>query len=307
MVVAHQIAVQFGLRHRLYREMEPSARDRPGLSRANTAIVILVLLSFLLFALETEPSIQGDARVWLSLLNLVVLGAFAIEYILRVWIAGENAQHKGTAGRLRYMLSPYALADLAAFLPELLWLMLPHSGDDSMLMFLRVLRLVRLLKIARFIPAFEILGAALKRAGSQLLTALAVALALVFVAAVLLYFIEGVGQGRAEFASIPRAIWWAIATLTTVGYGDVFPVTVGGKIAASVIAFAGIGVVALPTGIFASAFSDELRERERLQRDKKQTAPAPKPGKDAAAGETIIAERLPRHSSEAGEEPASRP
>ena len=263
MVVAHSVAVQFGLRYRLYREMEPSARGQPGLSRVNTAIVGLVLLSFLLFALETEPSIQGDARVWLSLLNFAVLGTFAIEYLLRVWVAGESLNHKGLAGRLRYMLSPYALADLAAFLPELVWLMLPHGGDDSMLMFLRVLRLVRLLKIARFIPAFEILGAALKRAGSQLLTALAVALALVFVAAVLLYFIEGVGQGREQFASIPRSIWWAIATLTTVGYGDVYPVTVGGKIAASIIAFAGIGVVALPTGIFASAFSDELREREK--------------------------------------------
>jgi voltage-gated potassium channel len=265
-MVAHQIAVQFGLRHRLYREMEPSARDKPGLSRANTAIVILVLLSFLLFALETEPSIEGVARVWLSLLNLAVLGVFAVEYLLRIWIAGEDVRHKGVVGRIRYMLSPWALADLAAFLPELLWLLLPHGGDDSMLMFLRVLRLVRLLKIARFVPAFEILGAAMRRAGSQLVTALAVALALVFVAAVLLYFVEGVGQNREQFASIPRAIWWAVATLTTVGYGDVYPVTVGGKIAASVIAFAGIGVVALPTGIFASAFSDELREREQARR-----------------------------------------
>lgn len=262
-MVAHQVAVHLGLRHRLYREMEPSARDRPGLSRANTAIVALVLVSFLLFALETEPSIQGPARLGLSLLNLAVLGAFAAEYLLRIWIAGENPAHKGLLGRVRYMLSPYALADLAAFLPELLWLLLPHSGDDSMLMFLRVLRLVRLLKIARFVPAFEILGAALQRAGSQLLTALAMALALVFVAAVLLYFIEGVGEGREQFASIPRAIWWSVATLTTVGYGDIYPETVGGKIAASIIAFAGIGVVALPTGIFASAFSDELRERDK--------------------------------------------
>lgn len=264
-MVAHQIAVHFGLRHKLYRELEPSARGQAGLSRANTAIAVLVLFSFLLFALETESSIQGAARDWLSVLNLVVLGVFGAEYVARVWIAGEDPRYAGATGRIRYMLSPYALADLAAFLPELLWLLLPHGGDDSMLMFLRVLRLVRLLKIARFVPAFEVLGAALQRAGTQLLTALAMALALVFVAAVLLYFIEGVGQGREDFASIPRAIWWAIATLTTVGYGDVYPVTVAGKVAASVIAFAGIGVVALPTGIFASAFSDELREREQAR------------------------------------------
>lgn len=262
-MVAHQVAAQFGMRHRLYREMEPSARDRPGLSRANSFIVVLVLLSFVLFAVETEPSITGVARQAISALNIVVLLIFAVEYAARIWIAGEDPRYRGVLGRVRYALGPYALADLAAFLPELLWLTLPHGGDDSMLMFLRVLRLVRLLKIARFIPAFEVLGAAMKRAGSQLLTALALALALVFVAAVVLYFIEGVGQRREEFASIPRAVWWAVATLTTVGYGDVYPVTMWGKIAASAIALAGIGVVALPTGIFASAFADELREREK--------------------------------------------
>jgi voltage-gated potassium channel len=264
-MIAHQVAVQTGLRRRLYRELEPTARDKPGLSTANSIVVALVLLSFLLFALETEPTIQGAARSWIEMLNLAVLGVFAVEYVLRLWVESEDPRYRGAMGRFRYAVSPYALADLAAFLPELLWLLLPHGGDDSMLMFLRVLRLVRLLKIARFVPAFEVMGAAMRRAGEQLVTALAVALALMFLAAVLLYFIEGIGQTREEFASIPRALWWAVATLTTVGYGDIFPVTVLGKIAAATIAVAGIGVVALPAGIFASAFSDELRERERAR------------------------------------------
>lgn len=264
-MVAQQVVIQFGLRHHLYRQMEPHARGKPGLSIANAIVVAIVVLSFVLFALETEPSIQGEARAWISRLNFAVLVAFAVEYVIRLWVAGEHPPHAGFAGRLRYAFSLYALADLAAFLPEFLWLLLPHGGNDSVLMFLRVLRLVRLLKITRFVPAFEIFGAAMRRAGSQLLTAAAVALGLVFVAAVLLYFIEGVGEGRAEFGSIPRSLWWAISALTTVGYGDVYPVTVPGKIAASVIAFAGIGVVALPAGIFASAFSDELREREKAR------------------------------------------
>jgi voltage-gated potassium channel len=271
-MIAHHVAAQLGLRHRLYREMEPSARDKPGLSRANSFIVVLVLVSFFLFAMETEPSITGAARQAITALNVVVLLIFAVEYAVRVWIAGEDPRYRGALGRIRYALGPYALADLAAFLPELLWLVIPHGGDDSMLMFLRVLRLVRLLKIARFIPAFEVLGAAMRRAGSQLLTALALALALVFVAAVLLYFIEGVGQQREQFASIPRAVWWAVATLTTVGYGDIYPVTLWGKIAASAIAMAGIGVVALPTGIFASAFADELRERDKSRRTSRSIA-----------------------------------
>jgi voltage-gated potassium channel len=264
-MVAQQIAVQAGLRYKLYIEIEPHARTRPGLSRTNAFIVALVLLSFVLFALETEPTITGGLRIWIERLNIFVLVAFAIEYVIRLWVVGWDGRHGGFLGRLRYAVSIYALADLAAFLPELLWLTIPHGGNPELLMFLRVLRLVRLLKIARFVPAFEILAAAFRRASSQLLTALALALALVFVSAVTLYFIEGVGQGRPQFASIPRSIWWAVATLTTVGYGDVYPMTAWGKAAAAVIALAGVGVVALPTGIFASAFSEELRERERLR------------------------------------------
>ena len=90
---------------------------------------------------------------------------------------------------------------------------------------------------------------------------------LVYLSAVMLYFIEGVGAGREEFGSIPRAVWWAIATLTTVGYGDVYPETTLGRVAASVIAMAGIGVVALPAGVFASAFSDELRARADARKE----------------------------------------
>jgi voltage-gated potassium channel len=273
-MVIQQVAAQAGLRYKLYLEMEPHARHKAGLSATNTLIVLLVILSFVLFALETEPTIDGTWGRVISIANLVVLGAFAVEYVVRLWVVGEHPHHIGMRGRIRYALSPWALADLIAFLPELLWVLLPHPGDNSMLMFLRILRLVRLVKIARFIPAFEVMGAALKRAGMQLLTALSVALALVFVSAVMLYFIEGVGAGRPEFASIPRAIWWATATLTTVGYGDIAPVTAWGKVAAGMIAVAGIGVVALPTGIFASAFSDELRERDRARKEAREHAKA---------------------------------
>jgi voltage-gated potassium channel len=277
-MVAHQIAVQMGLRHRLYAEMEPAARGRPGLSRTNILIVGLVLASFLVFALETEPDIPADVATWISAINIAILVAFGIEYVVRLWVIGEDPRYRGLLGRLRYVFTPFALADLAAFLPELLWLAFAHPGaNDQTLMFLRVIRLVRLIKIARFIPAFEVLGAAMRRAGMQLVTALALALALVYVSAVALYFIEGVGQGREEFASIIRSVWWSVATLTTVGYGDIYPVTVGGRIAASIIAIAGIGVVALPAGIFASAFSDELRDREARRKAEPERRPGDQP------------------------------
>ncbi|MEM9573360.1 MAG: ion transporter [Pseudomonadota bacterium] len=263
-MVAQHVVTGVGLRKRLYGQLEPDRQAGSGLSALNSFIVFLVLMSFLALALETEETIGPLWRVGIDYLNIAIVTVFAIEYVVRVWVAGEDPRYRGLKGRLRYIVTGYAIADLVAFLPELLWILLTPAGvGDDVLIVLRVLRLARLVKLARFVPAFDVLGATVERAGTQLLTTLAMALALVYVSAVVLYFVEGVGgQQQESFASIPRALWWAIATLTTVGYGDVYPVTGLGRIFASVIALAGIGVVALPAGVFASAFSDELRERE---------------------------------------------
>ena len=129
---------------------------------------------------------------------------------------------------------------------------------------LRALRLFRLAKLARYVPAFAIVGAAVKRAWAPLMAALAVAAAQLYVAAMLLYFIEGDTKPEA-FGSITRSLWWAIVTLTTVGYGDVYPETVLGRIAAGFVALAGVGIVAMPTGILASSFAEEFRERHEAQ------------------------------------------
>lgn len=249
------------LKRRLYEALAPEAR-RSGLSRTNACIVGLVILSFLFLALETEPALQAVPgwRQAFHIFNITVVVIFALEYVARVWCAGIDPHYRGLGGRLRYMTQFYSVADLLAFLPELI---LMAMGSGTTLLVLRVLRLARLIKIARFIPAFDALGAAVRRASSLLLTSLALAVTLVYVAAVLLYFVEGIGGVQQEaFASIPRAIWWSVATLTTVGYGDVYPVTPLGRFCAGIIAIVGIGVVALPAGVFASAFSDELRERE---------------------------------------------
>lgn len=266
-MAVQQMMTQIGLRKRLYLELEPDARETGGLSRTNLFIVLLVLASFIALALETEPSLSDDWKTSIDYFNYVILAIFAVEYLIRLWAAGEDPRYSGFSGRLKYMASASALADLVAFLPELLWILFIGTEGEQALMILRILRLTRLVKIARFMPAFDILGAALNRSRGQLLTTLAVALVLVYLSAVLLYFIEGVGAGREEFASIPRAVWWAIATLTTVGYGDVYPETTLGRVAASFIALAGIGVVALPAGVFASAFSDEIRERETARQE----------------------------------------
>ena len=247
-------------RQSLYQQLVPEARAS-GISLLNLFIVSVVLASFLFLALETEPVLNTDPR-WMTafnVFNIAVLAIFTVEYIARLWVAGVDPQYKGFRGRIKYATRFYSVADFLAFAPELIVML---AGGAGSLFILRVLRLARLVKIARFVPAFDALGAALQRSSTQLLTSLAVALTLVYVSAVLLYFVEGVGgEQQEQFASIPRAIWWAIATLTTVGYGDVYPITPLGRFFSAIIAIAGIGVVALPAGVFASAFSDELRER----------------------------------------------
>ena len=305
-MAVQQIMTQMGLRYRLYREMEPTARDKRGLSPFNLFIVILVLLSFLSLALETEPTLgEGWARA-IDIFNVVIILVFAVEYLMRLWVAGENPRYRGLSGRVRYIFSGYALADLVAFLPELLWILLaPDGANEQVVMILRVLRLARLAKIARFIPAFDVLGATVRRAGTQLLTTLAMALALVYVSAVALYFAEGVGGEQQEsFASIPRAIWWAVVTLTTVGYGDVYPVTPLGQVFAAMIAIAGVGVVALPAGVFASAFSTELHTRAEARLKQREEALETRMDKvearqDAEAAKTARASFLqpPAHPS----------
>ena len=264
------------IRARVYEAIEPDARHR--LTWVTGVLVTLVLVSFLTLALETETALPDSGLpAWVGAVvertNNIIVVAFAFEYLLRLWAVGENPQYRGAGGRLRYAVTPLALADLAAFLPELVLGIYFPDASGGLVAALRALRLFRLLKLARYVPAFGIVGAAVKRAGPPLLAALAVAAAQVYVAALLLYFVEGSRPipGHPEqierFGSVIRAMWWSVVTLTTVGYGDVFPVTPLGRFAAGLVAIAGIGIVAMPTGILASAFAEEFRERhEKAQK-----------------------------------------
>ncbi len=155
-------------------------------------------------------------------------------------------------------------------------LLLFPNADANWLAALRGLRLFRLFKLARYVPAFAIVGAAVKRASAPLAAALCAAAAQLYIAAMMLYFIEGSSKPE-QFGSITRALWWAIVTLTTVGYGDVYPETILGRIAAGIVALAGIGIVAMPTGILASAFAEEFRERHDARKKEVGNRGAPNP------------------------------
>jgi voltage-gated potassium channel len=251
--------------------------DQPGgLNFFSGAIIFLVTLSLASLALETEAA-RGDSDMpWWMLptvqtINFAVVWIFAAEFLLRLWSEGENPAHKGVAGRLRFLTQPVTIADVLAFLPELIvMLFFPHLAG-GWLAAMRALRLMRLFKLARYVPAFAIVGAAVRRAWAPLMAALAVAAAQLYIAAMMLHFIEGDTKPEA-FGSITRALWWAVVTLTTVGYGDVYPDTALGRVAAALVALAGVGIVAMPTGILAYAFAEEFRERHEAQMRATQSA-----------------------------------
>ncbi len=246
--------------------------DQPGgINAFSATIILLVIVSLFSLALETEAAradttLEPWVRGIVAQINLIVVWVFAAEFALRFWSEGENPAHKGVVGRLKFLAQPITIADVLAFLPELIVILFYPQAAGGWLAALRALRLFRLFKLARYVPAFAIVGSAVKRAWAPLLAALCVAAAQLYIAAMMLYFIEGEEKPEA-FGSIIRSLWWAIVTLTTVGYGDVYPETAWGRVAAGIVALAGIGIVAMPTGILASAFAEEFRERhERAQK-----------------------------------------
>lgn len=258
----------------LHDWLEPD--DLGGFNFLTFFIVALVIVSLGALALETEAAradtpLSPELAGWISGVNSFVLYIFAIEFALRFWSEGENPDHRGVMGRVRFMMTPMGMTDFLAFAPELIVMIVMPHATGPYLAALRALRLFRLFKLARYVPAFAIVGNAVKRAGAPLLATGAVAAAQIYVAALLLYFIEGDSK-PAAFGSVTRALWWAVVTLTTVGYGDVYPDTVLGRFAAALVALAGIGIVAMPTGILASSFAEEFREHsERRKRQLENT------------------------------------
>ncbi len=249
------------LRARAYLNLEPSAWPRKGLSPVNRVLVGVILVAVAFAVLETEPTIVARRYTFLTVLEAVFTAIFLVEYITRVWIAPENPRYAGRFGRLRYMVSLPALIDLIALLPSLL----AFIGSEAFIVRLfRIMRIMRLARLGRFSGAIQAIVAAVKSRRYELLMSLSIAGLLLLLSSTLLYLIEG-GIQPEQFGSIPRAMWWSIATLTTVGYGDVFPVTPLGRILAGMTAITGIGLIAMPTGILAAAFSDAIQSQRKAE------------------------------------------
>jgi voltage-gated potassium channel len=251
------------MRTRIYNILEMTD-PQDFLSRAfSLFIVTLISLNVLCIVLESIPELDLLYRTQFFAIEIVSTVIFALEYSLRLWscIESETEKKAPLKSRIKYALSPLAIVDLLAFLPSILQVIFP--GID--LRFLRVLRLLRVFKLTRYFTSFELLLNVLHEERKNLAGIFFLLLVILTLAASALYLVERDMQPD-KFGSIPQAMWWAIAALTTVGYGDVYPLSPAGKILGSLVTIVGIGMVALPSGILASAFSEQMRrKRESLQ------------------------------------------
>lgn len=250
-------------RKRIWEILESDPGGRDSFSRyVDVFLVVLILLNVAAIIVESIESISADFHSAFATFETVSVLIFSIEYLLRIWSSVErpdtNSERSPFRLRLRFVTSPMAIVDLVAILPFFLQILLP--GID--LRFVRVIRMVRIFKLTRYSDAMTILLQVLTQERKSFGAALFILTIVTLIASCGIYVFEHTVQPVA-FASIPAAMWWAVATLTTVGYGDVIPITAAGKFFGGIISVVGIGMVAMPTGILASAFTDLIRQRER--------------------------------------------
>jgi len=222
------------------------------LSLTNKLIIFLIIISVLITIVATESQVTSNYGSLINNLEISLAIIFSIEYFARLWAVSEDPRYRGAIGRVKYIFTPMALIDLLAFSITLITL---ASTDGFTLRLIRMILLLRLAKLGKYGKSFKLLKRAIGNQLPELFITFSIAIVVLFVSATLLYLVEGNEQPD-NFGSIPRSLYWSVITLTTVGYGDVYPITPVGKFITSILAFVGVALVALPAGILASGLTE---------------------------------------------------
>ena len=247
------------LRRRVYLALEQGPVGESIAAVVDRLLIALILVNLVAVVLESVPSIEARYLTLFDTIEYISLVVFTLEYALRLWSAIEHGPHHHLVpaqARLKYALSAPGIVDLISVLP--FWLALVLSTDFR---FILVFRMVRLFKIARYSPAMRSLLDVLYSERRALFGCLVIGMGAALVAASLMHLAEGKIQPD-KLGTIPDALWWAVVTLGTIGYGDVVPITPLGKLVATGTIFIGLIMIALPVGIIANAFSEQIHRRD---------------------------------------------
>jgi len=252
-------------KRRIYEILEATDPENAAGRLVNFFIMALILLNVAAVVLESEEAINARYGPLFDSFGFFSIIAFTVEYLLRLWVSdlspGRSAPIRG---RVRFALSPLAIIDLLVILPYYLPIVLP---DLRFLRGVRIFWLFRLLEIGRYSESMVTLERVIRAKKEELtVTFFAIVFFLTFASSII-YFLEHKVQPE-NFPSIPATMWWGLLTLTTIGYDDIYPVTTLGKIVGSMIIIIGVGMFALPTGILASGFVEEIQGRAKLRAEK---------------------------------------
>jgi voltage-gated potassium channel len=230
----------------------------------NGFIMLLIVINVGFVILETIKGVSSRYQEFIDLFETFSVLIFTAEYLLRLWTCTIDIRYKNPVwGRIKFIFSPLILIDLMAILPFYIPMIIPL--DLIFLRALRLFRVFRIFKMARYSASLKLFGSVIKSKKEELVISFAIMIVLLIFSATLIHYAEHQAQPE-QFSSIPDSMWWAASTFTTIGYGDAIPITPFGKILSLLLSFLGIGIFALPAGILASGFIDEMHKKRHGKR-----------------------------------------
>ena len=247
-------------RRNLYRILETSSGHRRGISLVfNITLITIITLNAIAIVLHTVPAYNQQFEQLFRDFELLSVVFFTVEYLLRIWVCVENETYQHWFwGRLRYVFSTVAIIDFLAIFPFYFTL---FATDLAIVRILRLFRIFRLFRISRYSHAFRMIQRVVTDKKEELILSMTFVVFMLIIVSSVMYYVEHPAQPD-KFSSIPATMWWGISAMTTVGYGDMHPITPLGKFLGGIAAIMGIGLFALPTGILVSGFTEHIRDQK---------------------------------------------
>ncbi|MFA5221255.1 MAG: ion transporter [Methanoregula sp.] len=262
---------EYSYKQRIYEVLESKTLILPAGRFIAGSLTLLIFLNVIAAVIETDNGLFTSYAPSFDAFAMFSVGVFTIEYVLRVWVCTSNPRYSApVTGRLRYMASPVAIIDLVVIIP---FFLLPFlTGFPGVFKFIRFFRIFWIVKLTHYSRSLKTFGRVFIAKKGDIFTAFFVMIVLLIISSSLMFFAERAAQPT-KFSSVLASMWWGVETLTTIGYGDMVPVTPLGKLIGGMVMMMGVGLFALPAGIFASGFFEERNRQRELHRDEKTVCP----------------------------------